>query len=519
VIQAATLLRKAWRPHVLLASLHVGTALLFVASRDSGTTAAASGLPLDDSWIHLVYARGLAAFEGFAYNPGAQEAGSTSPLWSLLLAPLHWLKPLWGGNVVYGAKVLGVACAWVASLAAFRVVGRLTSSAAAAYAAAAILAVDPSLTFAKVSGMEVSLAVALPLGFAWCAAEGRLMGAVILLALAPLARPEHLLLLPFGGAVLAALLKERQAPPRTWALALAPVVLVPAGWSAFCQVVAGHALPNTWYVKHIPPDLFGPRGLPRIAEMLARAPWMWLGSGAVLAVAGVVTIVRAAPRPRVRSDLALRALLIGYPPAFLIGVAATHNLQQAAPFYWARYAMPGIAGIAVLAAIGWGVVFQQTAALASAPARRRILVLALAAAGLLSVVRLPMRFREQVETYSWNSRNIDEVNVALGRWAAVNVAAHEWIAANDAGAIRYLSERPVLDLIGLNNASVLRDGRDQALKAVRPRWMVVDGSLFPHLAHNPRFQRVHAVRPERYTICDGPNDEVIVYRAGDAAYR
>src|SRR6185436_8717270 len=44
------------------------------------------GFPLDDSWIHLHFARNLAEGAGFSYNPGHAVAGSTAPLWTVLLA-------------------------------------------------------------------------------------------------------------------------------------------------------------------------------------------------------------------------------------------------------------------------------------------------------------------------------------------------------------------------------------------------------------------------------------------------
>ena len=44
------------------------------------------GFPLDDSWIHQTYARNLALRGEWAFRPGLPSAGSTSPLWSALLA-------------------------------------------------------------------------------------------------------------------------------------------------------------------------------------------------------------------------------------------------------------------------------------------------------------------------------------------------------------------------------------------------------------------------------------------------
>ena len=67
---------------VLLAAA-LPLALLLVRER---VMAGSAGFPLDDSWIHLHFARNLAEGAGFAYNPGVPVAGSTAPLWTLLLA-------------------------------------------------------------------------------------------------------------------------------------------------------------------------------------------------------------------------------------------------------------------------------------------------------------------------------------------------------------------------------------------------------------------------------------------------
>src|SRR6266540_1324714 len=44
------------------------------------------GFPLDDAWIHLTYARNLAEHGEWAFRLGESSAGSTAPLWTLLLA-------------------------------------------------------------------------------------------------------------------------------------------------------------------------------------------------------------------------------------------------------------------------------------------------------------------------------------------------------------------------------------------------------------------------------------------------
>ena len=67
-------------------SLAASLAVYWIAEGRIAGAASLSSFPLDDSWIHLHFARNLAEGAGFAYNPGVPVAGSTAPLWTLLLA-------------------------------------------------------------------------------------------------------------------------------------------------------------------------------------------------------------------------------------------------------------------------------------------------------------------------------------------------------------------------------------------------------------------------------------------------
>jgi hypothetical protein len=50
------------------------------------------GFPLDDAWIHQTYARNLALSGEWAFSPGHPSDGSTSPLWTGLIAIGYWLR-------------------------------------------------------------------------------------------------------------------------------------------------------------------------------------------------------------------------------------------------------------------------------------------------------------------------------------------------------------------------------------------------------------------------------------------
>ena len=72
---------------ILLVAAILGAAIyLFFSARIDRI-----GFPLDDSWIHLTYARNLAQRGEWAFQPGHLSAGSTSPLWTFLLAIGFWL--------------------------------------------------------------------------------------------------------------------------------------------------------------------------------------------------------------------------------------------------------------------------------------------------------------------------------------------------------------------------------------------------------------------------------------------
>jgi hypothetical protein len=111
-------------------------------------------LPLDDSYIHLQYARQLAHLEVFAYTHGADPSGgATSPLWIILLAPffLLGLKGVLGAVAAFG---VGTAIWTVSSVLVGRIALRATESASAGFAASLLFMLNGHLLWNFVNGME-----------------------------------------------------------------------------------------------------------------------------------------------------------------------------------------------------------------------------------------------------------------------------------------------------------------------------------------------------------------------------
>ena len=119
--------------------------------------AGAAGFPLDDSWIHLHFARNLAGGAGFSYNPGVPVAGSTAPLWTLLLGAGAFIL----GASLPMAKLLGISCALAAAVVTRRASLAWGASREVALASGIALSWTGGMAWGALSGMEVPLAALL----------------------------------------------------------------------------------------------------------------------------------------------------------------------------------------------------------------------------------------------------------------------------------------------------------------------------------------------------------------------
>ena len=163
----------------------------------------------DDAFIHLEFARSLAAGRGFAFN-GRVVAGDTAPLWVFLLAATHALIPGW----LVAGKLLTVLAAALSLAGCYAFARRLASAmlpsrpGAALFPAAILLLIvaNPYTCYWIFSGMEPLAASGLAFFAVLAATRAQpstktLLAACLLAGLAPLLRPEMafltaLLLLP-----------------------------------------------------------------------------------------------------------------------------------------------------------------------------------------------------------------------------------------------------------------------------------------------------------------------------------
>jgi hypothetical protein len=248
---------------------------------------------VDDAYITFRYARNLVEGLGFVYNPGERVLGTTTPLYTLLLAGLA----LATGSRDFPALALAVnALSGAASVGLLYALGRrFAGHRAPAVAAALLWAVAPySVTFA-IGGMETDLTVALLLAASYAHVAGRPRAMVVLSALALLARPDTAILLGLLWLDLAlARLWKRQVVGVLREGLITLALLLP--WLVFGTLYFGSPLTASVAAKSItyrlPPEdglvrLIQHYSTPFFADAVLGPPWRLIGFAVYLLLCGV----------------------------------------------------------------------------------------------------------------------------------------------------------------------------------------------------------------------------------------
>jgi hypothetical protein len=206
----------------------------------------------DDAYIHLEFARSIAAGYGFSFN-GQVVAGDTAPLWVFLLAAMHAVIPNW----IIAGKVLTLLGATLGLTGAYIFARKLAASllppsAAQIFPAAMVLliAVNPYTCYWIFSGMEPIAAAGLSFYAVLAATRERpttasFLAECLLAGIAPLLRPEMV----FLTALLAFVLLAQWSTLRSKAISFVAGLLLLCGpvalWSLYSLHAFGHLLPNT----------------------------------------------------------------------------------------------------------------------------------------------------------------------------------------------------------------------------------------------------------------------------------
>jgi hypothetical protein len=415
------------------------------------------GFPLDDAWIHAVYAREFARSGMLAYNPGVPATGETSPLWAIVLALPHW----WAGqtSVVGVTKLVGWslhAASAVLMALAVRVacdegfwLGPITGT---------LVALHPDLLAASTSGMEVPLATAIVAAIALAGVRAGTVAMFALSAAAFAGRPETA-----AFAVLFPAVYWSSADARVgMKLSAAAAAGVAASVTAITVrnlLVSGLPMPATFYVKaagggwlDLQWEYVG------FTRLLGSFPL--LGAAASLAATAMV-IALLTQRPRTACNRLAVALYLCGLTFCAVSFALVHPADPTA-FYHQRYALPALA--AIVGSIP--LLVHESARALRLPKAGLITWLAACVMAATLIQAAPARYRRLAN----DAQNIDDVQVAFGKaLASASPRDAAWVV--DAGAPRYFGRAFVVDLMALNTFQLLSSEAQVYLDQHPPRYL------------------------------------------------
>jgi hypothetical protein len=410
---------------------------------------------VDDAYITFRYARNVIAGHGLVYNVGEPVLGTTTPLYTTLLASL---------SAVLGMDDLPV-LAWIVNALVDAVgvalVGwlgrRLTGSRIVSMGAALLWAAAPfSVTFA-IGGLETSVVITLLLGAFALLVARQDSGSAILLGLATLTRPDSMIAaLPVFGMVAWPWLRDRVyqrslADNRPSRFPLRPAIAFLATltpWLIFASLTYGSPLPNSIAAKSVAYRLPDEAALIRLVQHAAtpfhehlihpRLPLVGIFVYMGLYAVGALHVSRKDRRT---------VALFSYPPLYL----AVYAIANPLIFRWYLsppvpvYFLGILAGIWALAGVlPW---------LSGSDRRRNFSVATVTLMALALQVNAwtaeppgpparpgpKMAWIELETLYSRVAADIaPELEASSGR-----------LAAGDIGVLGWFTEAPILDLVGL----------------------------------------------------------------------
>ena len=499
---------EAWPRDVLaLASVvAVCAALIVLFLVQSQRLAGTIGMPLDDAWIHYRVAENLAKGNGFSYNPGVPTSASTSPLWTVLVAGAY----LATGRFIGPSIALGVICYIVSNVAVYYLALALKPDRRVAVVAALLTAVAGRWIWSSLSGMETTLFTALAL---WSILllvshdrtghQSKAVGGASLLVLASLARPEGFLLLglAIGEAALSIVLDDRHRSIRSTTIRvlrsrfsiLAIAFLLAIGLRLLYTLgTGGGVLGNTFAAQSLPQGgsgYTGPRWIPdiwywRSAMQSLRTDAFLVG---MLIPLGLLHVVRLGLQLRTARTPAFYcvAWFVALP---LFNAFVAPNLR-----HHERYLMPLIPLAMLFGAFGIDLLVRILGIDTWRP-RVPWLPGAAMATGLFLLVTILcfgdalLDTRRWATQYAGDVRNIERINVAMGEMVRDMTPPGSYVALNDIGAIAVISDRPVLDTVGIAEPGILsllaRQGREGVLPYLqekRPDYLVIWPEWYPEL--------------------------------------
>jgi arabinofuranosyltransferase len=429
--------KKAKQPGLLVLALVGAVALYLIRSLYKNSL----GFPLDDAWIHQTYARNLALRGEWAFLPGEVSTGSTSPLWTLMLAIGYGLtlSPILFSYLLGCLLLLGIV--WL-------IAGHLPSDLQARpplqIGLLLIVLFEWHLLWAALSGMETLLlglhilVILHGLKHKW---DPLILGGVA--GLGVWIRPDAIVsLLPIAWVFLVQHTTLRKSAFKALKYVTGFVLLV-FPYLLMNFSLGGEWWPSTFYAKQAEYAVLRDVSL---TERLLRMSFVPLIGVGLLLIPGMIVSVVENVRLRRWERLATFFWVVAFITVYAVRLPVDYQ--------HGRYMIPVIPALFLLGYDGLLISMRRESS---------SLIRILSRSWILSMALICFLFWIRgAEAYAKDVAVIETEMVAASKWIRSNTGADDLIAAHDIGALGYFAERRILDLAGLISADVIPIMRDES---------------------------------------------------------
>lgn len=389
------------------------------------------GFPLDDAWIHQTYARNLAQSGQWEYIPGVRSAGSTSPLWTMLLSVGFMLglkTPYLWTSILSVSMLIGIALVYNEILQHFfektPLIGMIGSL---------FVVLDWHLLWSTASGMETLFYCLASIYIFWILISGTYWGWLgALCGLIVWIRPDGITLLGPVLLLLAAKLISRKIKFRDCIFFLIPLIGLFTLYGLFNVSISGSVLPSTFYAKQV-----------EYASVLQQPLSQRLGSVFLVPIAGAGVFLIPGFVYSIITSLKKRNWWMVVAILWFFGYGIIYALRLPMTYQHGRYLIPMIPIFYVIGTIG---LVQWISDLAARSTKTRNIA-NLAVVGLFACSLVFVGLGEQA--LITDNRTIDRLMVQPALWVKANTKPDALIAVHDIGAMGYFGGRNIIDLAGL----------------------------------------------------------------------
>jgi tetratricopeptide (TPR) repeat protein len=406
--------------------------------------------PLDDSWIHLTFARNIVEFGSFSYYKNQlATSGSTSPLYTFILAGFYFFSK----NEYIISYIIGI-CSFALAVFFMFKLSKLHFASAMwlAVLCALLLAIQPILNLIAVSGMETTMFIALVVISLYNYKKKNQIALGISLGLLLWCRPDGLVL---WIAILAdyflAMQLENSKKSRKEVRISAKELITPFSIAAgiaicyflFNYILSGSLLPNTYGAKlaiyegksragFLKSDVVGYFTAPEFVMYIG--PFLF----------SVIIIINGVIRKRY-SEFSVYFI-------FLAGLIFVYWYFLPFSSSFGRYLMPIIPFYIILAVYGVKAATEFVAGKFKSSIQGNLLLAGYFSA---SVVLCIIYLNNTSELYTNICKYYNDRHVAAGNWINKNTPPDAVVATHDIGAIEFYGKRKLVDMVGLVSPEII----------------------------------------------------------------